>query len=126
MMFPITGNLLEDGNYFFRNGVTSRIAGWKNGAKVQIPLERQKELAFKSNAEIASLPTGLTRFWRTLPAHMAARYPAETIPRHVDTRQWLEFTQAEMLAAFERPNNRLLEAYLSAHPTTLAAGNCPK
>jgi hypothetical protein len=135
MMFPVGGNLMENmengpwKNYFFRNGMTVAIGGQKNDNSERVPLEHQKDLALMPNTAITKIPTGLTRFWRTTPRQFATRFPGESSPTSVTTDQdrnrWLAITQSEFLAALERPNNRLLEAWVSAHPRTLSAGKCP-
>lgn len=134
MMFPISGNMMEnmDGpwkNWFFRNGMTVRMQNQKNDSPEQIPLDRQKELALMSHANIIKIPTGVTRFWRTKPAQFAARFPNEGVPQILNTPQarqkWLDIARAEFLAALTKPNNRLLEAWIAAHKITLAAGACP-
>src|SRR4029434_2063627 len=74
MMFPISGNMMENmdngpwKNWFFRNGMTVRMQNQGNGTTAQIPVDRQKELALMSDANILRIPTGVTRFWRTKPA----------------------------------------------------------
>ena len=135
MMFPLSGNMLEDmgnkpwENFFFRNGMTVAIGGQSNGTTEQVHLDRQKELALMPDTEITRIPSGVTRFWRTTPGQFAARFPSEAIPRSLTTPQdrqkWLNIARSEFLAALERPNNRLLEAWIAAHPQTLAAGTCP-
>jgi len=135
MMFPISGNMMEDmggttwKNWFFRNGMTVRMPNQQNNSSQQIPLDRQKELALMANSEIVKIPTGLTRFWRTTPAMFAAHFPNEAVPTSVatpqDRQRWLEIAQTEFLGALTRPNNRLLEAWMVANKSTLAAGNCP-
>jgi len=48
MMFPISGNLMENKdsepwkNYFFRNGMTVAIAEQGIGTRAQVPIERQR------------------------------------------------------------------------------------
>src|SRR5262245_4790297 len=135
MMLPISGNMMEnmDGpwkNWFFRNGMTVRMPNQPNNTPQQITLDRQKELALLANSEIVSIPSGMTRFWRTRPAQFAARFPNEPIPQNMNTpekrQQWLNIAQAEILAGLTRPNNRLLEAWMAANKVTLSAGHCPE
>lgn len=136
MMFAISGNILENmnpttwKNYFFRNGMTVSIGGQKNGKATPIPLERQEELARMPDSAIESIPSGLTRYWRTLPKQFAARYPSEGAPIALNSpearQKWLNIARAEFLAALGSPINRLLEAWVAAHPVTLAAGKCPE
>ena len=135
MMFPISGNMMENmdngpwKNWFFRNGMTVRMENQKNGTTAQVPLDRQKELALMSDANIIRIPSGVTRFWRTKPEQFAARFPTEAAPQSLNTPQdrqkWLDIARSEFLAALTRPNNRLLEAWIAAHKNTLAAGTCP-
>lgn len=135
MMFPVSGNMMEnmDGgrwkNYFFRNGMTVAIGSQSNGTTEQVPLNRQKELALMAEAKIARIPSGVTRFWRTMPRQFAARFPSEAIPQSLttlqDRQQWLNIVRSEFLTALVEPSNRLLEAWVAAHPKTLAAGTCP-
>ena len=135
MMFPISGNLMEDmgggpwRNWFFRNGMTVRMPNQPNGTESQISMDRQRELALMADANIASIPSGLTRFWRTKPAQFAARFPGEGVPVNVTNsekrQKWLNIARTEFLSALTKPNNRLLEAWVAAHKVTLAANNCP-
>lgn len=135
LMFAVSGNILEDmdgtwENYFFRNGMTVRMSGQPNGSTSQIPLARQEELARAANDAIDSIPTGLTRYWRTTPALFAKRFPDAGVPSSLassaDQQRWLELAQQEMLGALKGSHNRLLEAYVSGGRTKLAAGKCPK
>jgi hypothetical protein len=134
MMFPVSGNMMENmgngpwTNWFFRNGMTVRMQNQQNNTTAQIPVDRQKELALMSDANIIRIPSGLTRFWRTTPAQFAARFPNEGVPESLNTPQarqkWLDIARAEFLGALTKPNNRLLEAWIAAHKQTLAAGSC--
>lgn len=134
MMFAVTGNVMENmnnspwENYFFRNGMTVGV-GAPNGSDKQIPLERQKQLAMLPDEQIGSIRSGMTRFWRTTPLQFAARYPGEGVPQSLKTPQdrlrWLELARSEFLAALAKPDNRLLEAWVAAHPKPLSAGKCP-
>jgi hypothetical protein len=136
MMFPVSGNMLEDmtpspwQNFFFRNGMTVRMQGQKNGTSDQIPLDRQDELSLAPDTEIESIPSGLTRFWRTRPKQFAAHYPTAGAPSSVgssaDRQTWLDMARKEFLTALSSPTNRLLEAWVAAHPKTLSAAKCPK
>ena len=135
MMFPVSGNVMENmgggafRNYFFRNGMTVRMKGQANATTVGIDLATQIRLANADATEIESIPTGLTRFWRTLPQQFASAMTGEAIPRGVKTtadgQRWLEIARTEMLAALGGPRNRLLDAWVAAHRQTLARGNCP-
>lgn len=140
MMFPVSGNIIEDEkNYFFRNGVTVRIAGFDNESVDPIDIGIQRKLALKPNSEIAGIRSGLARFWRTLPRHLAAISPPGTVPDSVvdraDAQKWLDIVQSEIFKALDSPSNRLLEAYMQDHPrslrsllglTTIAEKDCPK
>jgi hypothetical protein len=136
MMFPVSGNMMENmddepwKNWFFRNGMTVSMPGQQNNRHEQVPLARQKELALLPNTEIAGIPSGITRFWRTRPAQFAKRFPNEDIPHTVTTPQdrqkWLNITQSEFLSALTKPNNRLLEAWVAARRVRLTNSNkCP-
>src|ERR1043166_5566230 len=136
MMFAVSGNVMENmdpatwKNYFFRNGMTVSFGGGENGLTKQVPLERQEALARMEDASIRSIPSGVTRFWRTLPRQFAARFPdaqAPTVLNSAAARQkWLDIAKAEFLAAIDNPTNRLLEAWVAAHPETLRRGRCPE
>jgi hypothetical protein len=136
MMFVVTGNMLENmkvatiwKNYFFRNGMTARFHGQKNGTTDKIDLDRQETVARMSNSAIDSIPSGGTRYWGTLPADFAVRFPDAQAPTALDSpaarQKWLDIAKAEFLAALDSPTNRLLEAWVAAHPVTLRRGTCP-
>jgi hypothetical protein len=135
MMFPISGNMMENmesgpwENYFFRNGMTVTIGGEKNGSTTQVSIERQEALAQMADAEISAIPSGVTRFWRTLPRQFAARYANEGVPSVLKSKsarqKWLDLARSEFLAALNRPSNRLLEAWIAAHIKTLSKEKCP-
>lgn len=135
MMFAVSGNVLENmnpttwKNYFFRNGMTVSMTGQPNGTANAISLERQEELAQAPDSSIQTIPSGLTRYWRTLPKQFAARFPDAGAPVAVNTpalrQKWLDLARAEFLAALTSPTNRLLEAWVAAHPVKLSAGKCP-
>jgi len=137
MMFPVSGNMMENmdnepwKNWFFRNGMTVRMPGQHNNRHEQIPLASQKKLALLPNTAIVSIPSGMTRFWRTKPAEFAKRFPNENVPHTMTTPQrrqkWLNITQSEFLSALTKPNNRLLEAWVAAHQVKLTNSNkCPE
>lgn len=135
MMFAISGNVMEDmdgapwTNYLFRNGMTVALPGAKNGSTTQIPMEQQAQLALAPDSSIARIPSGVTRLWRTLPHQYAAAFPGDGAPTTLATPQarqaWLDIAKGQTLAALEANRNRLLEAYVAAHPKTLARGRCP-
>jgi hypothetical protein len=135
MMLAVSGNVMEnmDGrtwkNYFFRNGMTVSIGGETDGSTNQVSLERQEALARMPDQEITSIPSGMTRFWRTRPKEFASRYPKEKVPVALNSpemrQRWLDIARAELLAALDKPTNRLLDAWVSANSSTLEAGHCP-
>jgi hypothetical protein len=135
MMFPISGDVMENmnpktwKNYFFRNGMTVAIDGETNGSTVQIPIEKQEAFASSPDHAIVSIPSGVTRFWRTLPRQFAARFPDSQAPSMLDSatarQKWLNLAKSELLAALAQPENRLLDAWMSAHPKTIGRGVCP-
>lgn len=133
--FPIAGNMVEDmegdgslKNYFFRNGMTASFRAGVNGNGTELTLEDQETLATTATESVLSVPTGLTRFWRTRPADFAARFPdAGAPPSSVGAENraaWLALAQTEMLAALESDRNRLLEAWLCANATELFGATC--
>jgi hypothetical protein len=139
MMFPVSGNIIENGgNYFFRNGMTVRMPGFVNAGTRPIALEAQRALAQQPNTAVTGIPSGLSRFWRTLPRHFADLFPEKGAPRKLDTaeaqQKWMAIVQSDVLAALEKPDNPLLDAYMAAHKASLAAllgkpigvGSCPR
>jgi hypothetical protein len=136
MMIPVSGNMMEDmdhvhwKNYFFRNGMTVSIGGEKNATVNQIDMVRQRELTGMPDTAITSIPSGVTRFWRTKSSQFAALFTREGAPSMLaspsDRQKWLDTARTELLAALEKPDNRLLDAWIAAHPKTLAQGACPK
>jgi hypothetical protein len=136
MMFPISGNMMENmtptvwKNYLFRNGMTVSFGGGENGSTSQLPVDRQEALARAEDSSIKSIPSGVTRYWRTLPRQFAARFPDAQAPTDLDSatarQKWLDIAKAEALAALDSPTNRLLEAWVASHPVTLRQGNCPE
>ena len=125
MMFPVSGNIIENRkNYYFRQGVTVRLRGFPQASTQAIPLDRQRELNDVSENEIMSIPSGLTRFWLTRPRHMAIYSDLKVLKaldRPSDRQQWLSIVRSEMSVALKGPRNRLLDAYVFAHRTTLKA-----
>jgi hypothetical protein len=126
MMFPVSGNVIEDNqNIFFRNGMTVYMPGFKNWSTDKIDRDVQLAAAKKANSAITKIPSGLTRFWRTLPRHLATLYPDSGAPEAVTEKEgrqaWLEVARKEILSALDKPENRLLDAYMAAHPNTLRA-----
>ena len=126
MMFAVSGNIVEDNkNYFFRNGMTVKMPGFDNGSAGKIDRDVQIAAAKKENSAITRIPSGLTRFWRTLPRHLATLYSDSGAPQAVtenaDRQVWLDVARKEILSALNQPENRLLDAYMAAHPETLRA-----
>jgi hypothetical protein len=134
-MFPVSGNMMENmnfspwKNYFFRNGMTVEIDHEPNATTNQIPIARQEALARLPNSAVTSIPSGLLRFWRTLPRQFAKHYPNDGVVSNVASRpaqqKWLDVARTEFLTALKSPTNRLLAAWIAAHPETLRAGECP-
>lgn len=133
--FPIAGNMLEDmegdgrlKNYFFRNGMTTSFRAGVNANGVELTLEDQEALAMAEDGAALSIPTGFTRFWRTLPADFAARFPDDGAPPNSagaeNRAAWLNLARTEMLAALDSDRNRLLEAWFCAHSTELFGVEC--
>src|SRR3954447_5027195 len=108
MMLAISGNVLENmdpttwQNFFFRNGMTVSIGGQRNGTTTPIPLDQQEALARMADNQITSIPSGLTRFWRTRPRDSAALFPTSGAPTSLGTpaqrQKWLDLVKAEILA----------------------------
>jgi hypothetical protein len=131
----VSGNVMENmapktwKNYFFRNGMTVKIDGETNGSTAQIPIDRQEALAMSPYKAIISIPSGVTRFWRTLPRQFAARFPDVGAPSSLASptarQKWLDVVKSEFLDALDRPENRLLDAWVSAHSRTIGKGDCP-
>jgi hypothetical protein len=132
MMFPVSGNMIENGrNYFFRNGVTVVMKEFPHRGTTQINMDLQRRLIDAENSNISPIPTGLARLWRTMPSHMASLFPSENIPKSMKTadkmpdidaeQRWLNIVKIEISNALERPDNRLLDAYVSSHFETLSA-----
>lgn len=135
LMFPISGNMMENmnyspwKNYFFRNGMTVEIDNVPNATTEQIPIDRQDALSRMPDSAVTRIPSGLLRFWRTLPSQFAQRYPNVGVMPVLDSQaaqqKWLDVARTEFLNALKSPTNRLLEAWVAAHPKTLGSGECP-
>src|SRR5215813_5598877 len=105
MMFDVSGNVLENmnpttwKNYFFRNGMTARFHGQKNGTTAKVSLDRQEAIARMEDASIDSIPSGVTRYWRTLPKQFAARFSDAQAPTALNSaafrQKWLDIVKAE-------------------------------
>ncbi|BCG73348.1 hypothetical protein MesoLj113a_45060 [Mesorhizobium sp. 113-1-2] len=135
MMVPVSGNMMEDmdgvrwKNYFFRNGMTVTFESQENGGTNQISDARQIDLTKMPDSAVKSIPSGVTRFWRTTSQQFAKQFPTEGAPASLKTaaerQQWLDVAKKELLDALSKPENRLLTAWVAAHPKTLAKGACP-
>jgi hypothetical protein len=134
-MFAVSGNIIEDmdqpnvfKNFFFRNGMTVSMQRGLNGSGQDLSVAEQRRLALSPNDAIVSIPSGMTRFWRTSPAQFRARFPGSGAPATVDTPErrakWLDLAQKQMLEALQRPKNRLLEAWLCATARQTFATSC--
>lgn len=137
-IFPVSGNVIEDGtNFFFRNGITVNPLydgkTW-NWTRTQLDIDNiQNPIAMLSDSEVAQphdkpspMPSGLARFWRTLPAHFAKTFEGSGAPMEVSAKgedkerqKWLDIVRNEVLGALNSPEDRLLMAYLAAHPQTI-------
>ncbi|MDQ0513519.1 hypothetical protein [Ancylobacter amanitiformis] len=129
-MFPVAGNIIEDGrNFFFRNGMTVNLGDGTHASRRPIPLKLQEELAQRGDAQILSIPSGLTRYWRSRPHQVAVLFPDKRAPEAVNTAEqralWLRIARDEFLSAARGRENRLLEAYVAVHRDVLARGQCP-
>lgn len=129
MVFPISGNVIAEKsgatqNTFFRNGVA--LAGAKPGP---IPLDEQEKLARQPDAEAVPFGRGPARLWRTLPHQFAIKAIELGVPGELNTPdrrlKWLEAVRDETLATLSQPRNRLLIAWMAAHPIVLRTGECP-
>lgn len=133
-MFAIAGNILEDQNgngvrnYFFRNGMTVSFAGHPSGSTDSLSVVDQEAIARLPNNQISSIPTGLTRPWRTTPAIFAWRYPWVGPPELLDAqesrRRWLDRVQGKMNEALYSDHNELLEAWLCAQAQADFGASC--
>ncbi|UCI19918.1 glucosaminidase domain-containing protein [Mesorhizobium sp. B2-1-8] len=136
MMIPVSGNMMEDmdgvhwKNYFFRNGMTVTFETQGNGGTDQIDSAKQNDLTTMPDSAIKSIPSGVTRFWRTKSQQFAKQFPNQGAPANLkspaERQQWLDTAKQELLNALSNPENRLLTAWVGAHPKTLAKGVCPE
>lgn len=129
-MFPVAGNIIEGGrNFFFRNGMTVNL-GATHASRRPISVKRQEELALGGDGQIRSIPSGLTRYWRTRPQHVSTLFPDARAPLTVETAEmralWLKIAGDEFLSAVRARENRLLDAYVKAHGAALAREQCPR
>jgi len=68
-------------------------------------------------------PNTVGAFMRLQLTGMGRVLESSVVPQ--DQNRWLHITRVEILAALDRPHDRLLDAYVAAHPETLKAGKCP-
>jgi hypothetical protein len=133
-MFAISGNIIEDmdgpgifKNWLFRNGMTTSFKRGVNGYDTELAMAEQRELAMRPNDAVLSIPSGMTRFWRTELAQMRARFPDSGAPANVNgaanRAAWLGVVQKEMLGALDG-DNRLLEAWMCANAAGFFGTSC--
>jgi hypothetical protein len=134
-MFAVSGNIIEDmnkpgvfKNFFFRNGVTTSFKRGINGSGADLSIDEQRTLALLPNDTAISIPSGMTRLWRTTPDQFHNRFP-DLGPRIVlntssGRQQWLNMARTEMLSALSSKDNRLLEAWLCANTQNLSLSSC--
>lgn len=131
--FVIGGNLIAarkgvKQNRFYRNGVA--IVAPKSGMPGAVPIAEQEQIAHIPEKDVSGmLDRGGVAFWDTMPYHFAVKAIDLGVPAEMNTperrEKWLEIIRVEMLKALESPENRFLSGWLSAHPITLRAGECP-
>ena len=131
--FVIGGNLIAarsgvKQNRFYRNGVA--IVAPKSGMPGAVPIQEQEQIAHMPEKDVsAMLDRGGVALWNTLPYQFAVKALEIAVPAEMNTpdrrEKWLEMVRVEMLKALESPENRLLSGWMSAHPITLRAGECP-
>jgi hypothetical protein len=131
--FVVAGNLIAmrkgvKQNRFYRNGVA--IVAPKSGAPGAVPIAEQEPIAHIAEKDVsAMLDRGGVAFWNTMPYQFAVKAIDLGVPAEMNTpdrrEKWLEIVRVEMLKALESPENRFLSGWMSAHPITLRAGECP-
>ncbi|MBI1981422.1 MAG: hypothetical protein HYS63_07720 [Methylocystis sp.] len=132
-VFVIGGNLIaaRNGvkkNRFYRNGVA--IVAPNSGAPGAVPIAEQEQIAHIAEKDVsAMLDRGGVAFWNTMPYQFAVKAIELGVPAEMNTpdrrEKWLEIVRVEMLKALDAPENRFLSGWISAHPITLRAGECP-
>ena len=115
-------------NLFYRNGVA--IVAPNSGAPGAVPIAEQERIAHLPEKDVSGmLERGCVAFWNTMPYHFAVKAIDLGVPAEMNTpdrrAKWLEIVRVEMLKALESPENRFLSGWMSAHPITLRAGECP-
>lgn len=131
--FVLGGNLIAARkgvrqNRFYRNGVA--IVAPNSGAPGAVPIAEQEQIAHIAEKDVSGmLDRGGVAFWDTMPYHFAVKAIDLGVPAEMNTpdrrAKWLEIVRVEMLKALESPENRFLSGWMSAHPITLRAGECP-
>ncbi|TLG78063.1 hypothetical protein [Methylocystis sp. B8] len=115
-------------NRFYRNGVA--IVAPKSGMPGAVPIAEQEPIAHIPEKDVSGmLDRGGVAFWSTMPYQFAVKAIDLGVPAEMNTpdrrEKWLEIVRVEMLKALESPENRFLSGWMSAHPITLRAGECP-
>lgn len=132
-VFVVGGNLIASRkgakqNRFYRNGVA--IVAPNSGAPGVVPIAEQETISHMPEKDVtAMLDRGGVAFWNTMPYQFAVKAIDLGVPAEMNTpdrrEKWLEIVRVEMLKALESPENRFLSGWMSAHPITLRAGECP-
>ena len=115
-------------NLFYRNGVA--IVAPNSGAPGAVPIAEQEQIAQMPEKDVSGmLERGGVALWNTMPYQFAVKAIDLGVPAEMNTpdrrEKWLEIVRVEMLKALESPENRFLSGWMSAHPITLRAGECP-
>jgi len=131
--FVVGGNLIAarggvKQNRFYRNGVA--IVAPKSGMPGAVPIAEQEQIAHIAEKTVSGmLERGGVALWDTMPYQFAVKAIDLGVPAEMNTpdrrEKWLEIVRVEMLKALESPENRFLSGWMSAHPITLRAGECP-
>lgn len=131
--FVVGGNLVATRkgvtqNRFYRNGVA--IVAPNSGAPGAVSIAEQEQIAHMPEKDVsAMLDRGGVALWNTMPYQFAVKAIDLGVPAELNTpdrrEKWLEIVRVEMLKALESPENRFLAGWMSAHPITLRAGECP-
>lgn len=132
-VFVIGGNMIAERkgalqNMLYRNGVA--IGTPSSGKPAAVAIEEQERLAHTPEADVSAMPgRGAVAFWDTMPYQFAVKAIDLGVPAEMNTpdrrQKWLEIIRNEMLASLGRDENRFLSGWMTAHPITLRAGECP-